>query len=93
MISMEGGIIHIACAGMFNTSGVNRVSHGLRAPLRGLDGWSLALFEDCGDKLDAQAHEYLRQVRTQSRSMGRLIDDLLNLFRVTLAGLPEGLFR
>jgi len=61
------------------------VSHDLRAPLRGIDGWSLALLEDYGDKLDEQAREYLDRVRTETQRMGRLIDDLLRLSRVTRA--------
>jgi PAS domain S-box-containing protein len=59
------------------------VSHDLRAPLRGIDGWSLALLEDCGDRLDAQGKEYLDRVRSEAQRMGRLIDDILNLSRVT----------
>ncbi|MGH7206591.1 MAG: PAS domain S-box protein [Nitrospiraceae bacterium] len=59
------------------------VSHDLRAPLRSIDGFSLALLEDCADKLDAQGKDYLRRVRDATQRMARLIDDLLNLARVT----------
>ncbi len=59
------------------------VSHDLRAPLRGIDGWSLALLEDYGERLDNQARTYLNRVRTEVQLMGRLIDDMLNLSRVT----------
>jgi PAS domain S-box-containing protein len=58
------------------------VSHDLRAPLRGIDGWSLALLEDYGGSLDAQGHKYLERVRSEAQRMGMLIDDLLNLSRV-----------
>ena len=58
------------------------VSHDLRSPLRGIDGWSLALLEDYGDGLDPKARGYLETVRTEAQRMGRLIDDLLNLSRV-----------
>jgi len=58
------------------------VSHDLRAPLRGIDGWSLALIEDYGGKLDEQARGYLGRVRGETQRMGRLIDDLLRLSRV-----------
>ena len=61
------------------------VSHDLRAPLRGIDGWSLALAEDYADKLDEGAHVYLNRVRSETQRMGRLIDDLLQLSRVTRA--------
>jgi len=59
------------------------VSHDLRAPLRGIDGWSLALLEDNGDQLDEQGHVYLSRVRSEAQRMGRLIDDLLKLSRVS----------
>ena len=57
------------------------VSHDLRAPLRGIDGWSLALVEDYGDKLDEQGREYIDLVRSETQVMGRLIDDLLTFSR------------
>src|SRR3546814_16485210 len=48
------------------------VSHDLRAPLRGIDGWSQALQEDCGDQLDATGHESLQQIgQAPSRGKGR----------------------
>ncbi len=55
------------------------VSHDLRAPLRGIDGWSQALIEDFGDQLDEQGRKYLDRVRTEAQRMGQLIDDLLQL--------------
>jgi PAS domain S-box-containing protein len=61
------------------------VSHDLRAPLRGIDGWSLALVEDYGASLDERAHKYLTRVRTETQRMGLLIDDLLKLSRITRA--------
>ncbi|HET8580628.1 MAG TPA: PAS domain S-box protein, partial [Nitrospiraceae bacterium] len=63
------------------------VSHDLRAPLRSIDGFSLALLEDCADKLSAQGKDYLRRVRDATQRMARLIDDLLNLARVTREGM------
>ena len=59
------------------------VSHDLRAPLRGIDGFSQALLEDCSDSLDAAGQDYLRRVRAASQRMGQLIDDLLMLSRLT----------
>lgn len=61
------------------------VSHDLRAPLRGIDGWSCALLEDYGGKLDDQARGYLERVRTETQRMGHLIDDLLRVSRVNRA--------
>jgi PAS domain S-box-containing protein len=59
------------------------VSHDLRGPLRGIDGWSLALLEDYRDKLDAQACEYLDYIRSDAQRMGQLIDDMLRLSHVS----------
>src|SRR5512143_4166089 len=59
------------------------VSHDLRTPLRGIDGFSLALLEDYADKLDENGKDYLKRVRTGALKMGQLIDALLNLSRLT----------
>ncbi len=55
------------------------VSHDLRAPLRGIEGWSQALEEDYGSQLDDRGLSYLTRVRDETGRMGKLIDDLLNL--------------
>jgi len=59
------------------------VSHDLRAPLRAMNGFSQALVEDYGSELDEQAHVYLEQIIRASRTMGDLIDGLLQLSRQT----------
>ncbi|MBZ0300467.1 MAG: HAMP domain-containing protein [Anaerolineae bacterium] len=59
------------------------VSHDLRAPLRALDGFSQALEEDYEDKLDEDGRGYLARIRAGSQRMGQLIDDLLELSRLT----------
>lgn len=59
------------------------VSHDLRAPLRGIDGFSLALAEDCSEKLSPGERDHLARIRSATQRMGRLIDDLLNLSRVS----------
>lgn len=59
------------------------VSHDLRAPLRSIDGFSAALLEDCGDRLDEQGKHYLRNVRESAQHMAHLIDGLLTLSGVT----------
>jgi PAS domain S-box-containing protein len=65
------------------------VSHDLRAPLRGIDGFSQALVEDYADKLDDQGKGYLQRVRAASQRMAELIDDMLKLARVTRAPLQR----
>jgi PAS domain S-box-containing protein len=59
------------------------VSHDLRAPLRSIDGFSQALLEEYREKLDDTGKGYLERVRKATQRMGRLIDDLLKLSRVT----------
>jgi len=63
------------------------VAHDLRAPLRSVDGFSQALLEDYADRLDADGKKYLDHIRGSAQQMGELIDDLLELARVTRADL------
>ncbi|MDX2241982.1 MAG: PAS domain-containing protein [Leptolyngbyaceae cyanobacterium bins.302] len=59
------------------------VSHDLRAPLRAIDGFSKALLEDYGDRLDDEGKYYFDRIRRNVQRMGTLIDDLLSLSRVS----------
>jgi len=59
------------------------VSHDLRAPLRAIDGFSMALLEDYSDRLDDEGKGHLQRVRAATQHMGELIDDMLNLARVS----------
>jgi signal transduction histidine kinase len=63
------------------------VSHDLRAPLRSITGFSQIVLEDYAESLDEMGQEYLRQIVAAGGEMGRLIDDLLRLSRVTSADL------
>jgi PAS domain S-box-containing protein len=58
------------------------VSHDLRAPLRGLAGFTAALMEDCGDALGADGRDYAERIQAASGRMAALIDDLLQLSRL-----------
>jgi len=58
------------------------VSHDLRTPLHGIDGFSKALLEDCSDQLDETGKDYLRRVRGGVERMESLIENLLRLSRL-----------
>jgi PAS domain S-box-containing protein len=59
------------------------VSHDLRAPLRHINSYSAILMEEYGDLLPTEGRYYLERIRTSSSRMGKLIDDLLTLTRVS----------
>lgn len=59
------------------------VSHDLRTPLRGINGFSSLLLEEYGASLDESGREYLRRISAAAGQMGRLIDDLLDLSRMS----------
>ena len=59
------------------------VSHDLRTPLRSIEGFSQIVLEDYADRLDEEGRGHLERVRAASRHMSNLIDDLLDLSRVT----------
>lgn len=59
------------------------VSHDLRAPLRAIDGFSQILSQEYAEAFDAEGRDYLERVRKAAQKMGHLIDDLLDLSRIT----------
>ena len=61
------------------------VSHDLRAPLRAIGGLSRALLDDCGDSLSNAAIGYTKRIQAASARMTQLIDELLNLARISRA--------
>ncbi len=65
------------------------VSHDLRAPLRAIDGFSLALLEEAAEILDPQSKSFLQRIRSASTRMARLIDDLLTLSRSNRTSLQK----
>ncbi|WPB74017.1 PAS domain S-box protein [Archangium violaceum] len=65
------------------------VAHDLRAPLRSISNFTLALSEDCADKLDATGQDYLQRIRASSQRMAELIDGILALSRVNRTEFVE----
>jgi signal transduction histidine kinase len=65
------------------------VSHDLRAPLRAIDGFSQALLEDFPQDVPDAAQRYLGRIRSATQRMGQLIEDLLNLSRVSRGELQQ----
>ena len=63
------------------------VSHDLRGPLRSINGFGKALEEDYGYLFDEQGRDYLRRIRKAAIRLSGLIDGLLNLARITQAGM------
>jgi len=63
------------------------ISHDLRAPLRAMGGFSQAMLEDYGDRLDETGRGYAQRVVTAAQTMDQLIRDLLTYSKVTRSEL------
>lgn len=59
------------------------ISHDLRAPLRAIDGFAEALDEECGELLNPACKDYLARIRGAAQRMGDLIDDMIDLARIS----------
>lgn len=59
------------------------VSHDLRAPLRAVNGFSRIMLEDYNEKLDDTGQDYLHRINDSTVKMEALIDDMLQLSRIT----------
>lgn len=59
------------------------ISHDLRAPLRAMQGFSAALLEDYGDRLDEAGRDFARRIAAAAERLDALIQDLLTYSRLT----------
>lgn len=66
------------------------VAHDLKAPLRGIDGYSRLLLEDYAGKLDREGQVFLRTIQSSTDEMTELIDDLLAYSRLERRELKTG---
>jgi signal transduction histidine kinase len=58
------------------------VAHDLKAPLRGIDGYSRLLLEDHAKDLNDEGRSFVATIQTSSEEMSQLIDDLLAYSRL-----------
>lgn len=65
------------------------VSHGLRSPLRSIAGFSEILLEDYAGRLDEEGRGLLRSLESSGRHMEQLVEDILDLSRVTYRPLRK----
>ncbi len=59
------------------------VSHDLRGPLRGIEGFAQIVGKDYAHCLDETGQGHLARIRLAAQRMAQLIDDLLELARIT----------
>jgi len=65
------------------------VSHDLKAPLRGIDGYSKLLLDIFGKKMDQEAQSFISTIRSSTLQMNQLIDDLLDYSRLERSQLTK----
>lgn len=58
------------------------VSHDLRSPILGIQGFSELLVEDYSNVMDSRGADFLQRVLTSAKRMSQIIDSLLALSRV-----------
>lgn len=66
------------------------VSHDLKAPLRGIDGYGRLLQRDHAHRLDEEGRQFVGHIRQATQHMGQLIDDLLAYSRLERRSLALG---
>ncbi|SHJ86307.1 PAS domain S-box-containing protein [Tangfeifania diversioriginum] len=65
------------------------VSHDLKAPLRGIDGYSKLLLDEYGGSLNEEAAHFIKTIRSSTLQMNQLIDDLLSYSRLERSQIKQ----
>jgi PAS domain S-box-containing protein len=65
------------------------VSHDLKTPLRGIDGYSRLLLEDYSERLDQEGRTFLNNIRRATEQMGHIIEGLLTYSRMERRSLAS----
>ena len=89
-LAREAGLADVALRRAERLVSINReleifsasVSHDLQAPLRAIQGFSLALLEDSADNLDGPAQDAVRRIVIASKRMDVMIQELLAYARL-----------
>jgi len=82
--AQEAALHNLAVAATQELDAFNySISHDLRAPLRALDGFSRIVLESASHKLDEDERGHLNRIRSAAQRMSQLIDDLLELSRLS----------
>ncbi len=63
------------------------ISHDLRAPLRSIEGFTEIIREDYSSLFDEEGHKYLQRIQAASKKMSKLINDLLDLSRLSTVSI------
>jgi len=63
------------------------IAHDLRAPLRAITGFSQILLDDANDRLKPDDMDSLSRIIAAGKNMSQLIDDILELSRITRSEL------
>ncbi len=66
------------------------VAHDLKAPLRGIDGYSRILLDEYSEKIDDSGRSFLHTIQSSTDEMNRLIDDLLAYSRMERREIKPG---
>ncbi len=80
---LEETVLELSAANKELESFIYSVSHDLRAPLRHVSAFADLVMKSSADKLDEKGKRYLSRIHDGTEKMGRLIDDLLNLSRIS----------